>query len=189
MKEGKESSIKKNLLFRILGILTGFLLFTAVLIVTARQIHLQKRAESIRTYQNFAVSEYIRIETSEYLNGMLTLRFSNDSEDHYFIEDKWVEYQTGDTWKVLREEKIPDDDIVYGFMPDSQFSASWGEDAQVHYLMKNETTLCIKILRENLDEYYNGLKEGEYRIFYLIRNDRTDERELVSGEFSVAGLK
>lgn len=166
---------------RVMRVIFPLLCLTFTSFFLVLYICLKREEESkLPARDKLNVSSHVAMEILDVTETYVKIKFSNTSQNDYYLDAMWVEYCEDDVWREICYKK-PSDVYTYRIAPDTEWSErGLGEDVRVNVLTEPGDTWEIKTLQEDC----TNLEKGQYRIGYIVA-DRKNELEVISGEFQV----
>lgn len=166
--------MKKRVVFLLIFLILIFI-FLILFISMARE-----EKSKLPAKDNLNVSSYVTIESLDVTETYIKIKFSNTSQNNYYLEAMWIEYCEDNAWREVCYKK-PSDVYIYRIAPDTEWSErGLGEDVRVNVLTDPGDTWEIKTLQEDC----TNLEKGQYRIGYVV-TDKKNKSEVISREFQV----
>lgn len=192
-KEVKGKTIKK-IVFLVIVILLVVLIgifarYGVVRLATSKQYKM------IQTYASYSVSEQIHANSVTYGNGQLYTIIKSDTNEVCEVKDKWLEVEEDGLFHVviknnlqLKEERVLHLGGKNTIEADTlaEPGTRW---AEVSVSYDDKFRILVDSLTEEFSDNYPELKEGNYRMNYVLWYRDTDKYELLCVPFSVRNDK
>lgn len=185
---------------------TGVLVLVVLIGVFAKygmvKVVASNQYKKIQTYVTYPASEKIHVNSVTYCDGQLYTIIKSDTDEIYEVQDKWLEVEDDGLFNVVAKTNLQKkstinfhglqltDGIIFCLggknVIDSDYLAEPGTRwAEVCASYDNKARFLVDSLTEVFGDNYSELKDGNYRMNYVLWDRNTDECELFCVPFTV----